>query len=276
MMMQRVKRLTMTRRNPPLAFAGRRPADFHDGPCSSWALPTVRKRGRSRTDDFLCERDQADSPAPTPRHARPPLQRRRVSEAVASHEQGGKDAGASTSTAESMAESAAPATQADISAAVAAAKAEAAAALAAALAAAKQELKAAVRAAVAQAKAEAAAECDAAVAAAVAAAKAEAAAECDAAVAAAIKQRQQPSTSGHGRKLRTCAISHLPLLDPARGEACVHPALCNFDELRQFAARAKVCPIAGCSAKISRMGNVVRDARSESMLGEEAEPISVD
>lgn len=51
-----------------------------------------------------------------------------------------------------------------------------------------------------------------------------------------------------------------PLTDPARGEGCTHAPCCNYPELRDYVARTKSCPVAGCSGGgIARTRSVVRD-----------------
>ena len=87
------------------------------------------------------------------------------------------------------------------------------------------------------------------------AAKAEAAAERDAAVAAA-KADAERDRQRHN--LLRCRLSHKPLNDPARGDACTHPALCNYADLRAYVSRAKRCPIVGCPQKLPRTSSVVR------------------
>jgi hypothetical protein len=176
--------------------------------------------------------------------------------------------------------------QTAVTAAVAAAKAQAAAereaavtaAVAASKAQAAAEREAAVTAAVAASKAQAAAEREAAVTAAVASASAQAAAEREAAVRAAVAAavaaanaqaaaEREAALADHpveivrkrARESLRCSISHKSLEDPARGDKCRHAALCNYDELRAFAARRKICPIIGCTAKIPRTRDVVRD-----------------
>jgi hypothetical protein len=93
------------------------------------------------------------------------------------------------------------------------------------------------------------------VAAAVAAANAQAAAEREAALA----DHPVEIVRKRARESLRCSISHKSLEDPARGDKCRHAALCNYDELRAFAARRKICPIIGCTAKIPRTRDVVRD-----------------
>ena len=63
-----------------------------------------------------------------------------------------------------------------------------------------------------------------------------------------------------------CALSHARLTDPAKGSACKHAALCNYDTLRSYVGRwtgatagGKACPIAGCSARLQRTRGVERD-----------------
>ena len=56
-----------------------------------------------------------------------------------------------------------------------------------------------------------------------------------------------------------CAISMQRLADPAKGERCVHRSRCNFDMLKPYVSRAKVCPIVGCDAPLARSHGVQRD-----------------
>ena len=56
-----------------------------------------------------------------------------------------------------------------------------------------------------------------------------------------------------------CAISFLPLTDPARGSSCAHLSRCNFDMLWQHVSRHHACPMAGCEAPMRRTRDVVRD-----------------
>ena len=56
-----------------------------------------------------------------------------------------------------------------------------------------------------------------------------------------------------------CAISFLPLTDPAKGSSCAHVSRCNFDMLWQHVSRHHACPMAGCDAPMRRTRDVVRD-----------------
>jgi len=56
-----------------------------------------------------------------------------------------------------------------------------------------------------------------------------------------------------------CAISFLPLTDPAKGSSCAHVSRCNFDMLWQHVSRHHACPMAGCEAPMRRTRDVVRD-----------------
>ena len=64
-----------------------------------------------------------------------------------------------------------------------------------------------------------------------------------------------------------CALSHLPLTDPAKGDCCAHAPTFNYTELRAYVGRSigsgprcvKACPLAGCNAKLQRPMSVIRD-----------------
>ena len=64
-----------------------------------------------------------------------------------------------------------------------------------------------------------------------------------------------------------CCISLAPLTDPAKGVGCKHLPRCNYGTLRAYAARMKVCPVAGCPAKLLRIGDAVRDDSLSEQLG---------
>ena len=64
----------------------------------------------------------------------------------------------------------------------------------------------------------------------------------------------------NGRRIMLrCCLSLQPLLDPGKSGACAHPACCNFQQLRDYAARTNACPVQGCAARIGRSRDVVRD-----------------
>ena len=65
---------------------------------------------------------------------------------------------------------------------------------------------------------------------------------------------------------RLCVISRQRLTDPARGERCNHPALCNASELRAYVGREKKCPIAFCNARLDRTAAVVVDTELRAQL----------
>ena len=67
---------------------------------------------------------------------------------------------------------------------------------------------------------------------------------------------ENDATSWQRLELR-CCISLLPLVDPARGEKCMHSAQCNYSELRACSARTRSCPVLGCDAPIPRTGCLV-------------------
>ena len=58
-----------------------------------------------------------------------------------------------------------------------------------------------------------------------------------------------------------CCYSHERLNDPARGAACLHLPMCNFDALTACVARSqiKACPVAGCKQILRRRDAIVRD-----------------
>ena len=64
-----------------------------------------------------------------------------------------------------------------------------------------------------------------------------------------------------------CCISLAPLADPAKGSRCAHLPRCNFDVLKFHASRTKVCPVAGCTARLPRIADVVRDDDLRERLG---------
>ena len=43
-----------------------------------------------------------------------------------------------------------------------------------------------------------------------------------------------------------CCITRTPLTEPARGRACAHLPHCNLSALRDYVARLRQCPYAGC------------------------------
>ena len=55
-----------------------------------------------------------------------------------------------------------------------------------------------------------------------------------------------------------CAISFMPLTDPAKGSSCAHTSRCNYETLRQHVSRHRACPMAGCEALVRRTHDVVR------------------
>jgi hypothetical protein len=61
------------------------------------------------------------------------------------------------------------------------------------------------------------------------------------------------------RIMLRCCLSLQPLLDPGKSGACAHPTCCNFQQLRDHAARTNACPMQGCTARIARTRDVVRD-----------------
>ena len=63
-----------------------------------------------------------------------------------------------------------------------------------------------------------------------------------------------------------CAISFMPLADPAKGCGCRHRANCNYTELRDYVGRMKACPVSGCDAKLYRTRDVERDVSLKRML----------
>ena len=63
-----------------------------------------------------------------------------------------------------------------------------------------------------------------------------------------------------------CIISRQRLTEPARGELCRHPALCNQEELRAYVGRMKKCPVAFCTAKLTRTSAVELDLALQSQL----------
>lgn len=69
---------------------------------------------------------------------------------------------------------------------------------------------------------------------------------------------QHDGFGGAGFELK-CALSHQRLHNPAKGTHCTHVARCNYDELRAYAGRQKLCPIFGCGAAIARTHDVKRD-----------------
>ena len=72
-----------------------------------------------------------------------------------------------------------------------------------------------------------------------------------------------------------CALSMMPLTDPAKGCACRHRAICNYPELRDYVGRMKACPVAGCDAKLARTRDVERDEQLRYMLQSVAERTDV-
>ena len=68
-----------------------------------------------------------------------------------------------------------------------------------------------------------------------------------------------------------CAISMMPLTDPAMGSACRHRGSCDYQTLRRWVGRVcgsqqKVCPMAGCSAPLARTRDVLRDEKLRAAL----------
>ena len=59
-----------------------------------------------------------------------------------------------------------------------------------------------------------------------------------------------------------------------KGERCVHRSRCNFDMLKSYVGRAKVCPIVGCDAPLARSHGVQRDDALRAALA--AVPAAVD
>ena len=60
-----------------------------------------------------------------------------------------------------------------------------------------------------------------------------------------------------------CILSLNRLTDPAKGTNCAHLACCNYGPLEKATSRlsrAKACPFAGCSCRISRSRDLVRDS----------------
>ena len=58
-----------------------------------------------------------------------------------------------------------------------------------------------------------------------------------------------------------CVLSLQRLVDPAKGTDCRHLARCNYTELRAQCMRSKACPVMGCSARMARVHDTVRDDR---------------
>ena len=71
-----------------------------------------------------------------------------------------------------------------------------------------------------------------------------------------------------------CAISFQRLTDPAKGASCTHRSCCNFGDLTAYVSRQKECPIAGCSAPLTRSRGVERDDALRASLA--AVPAAVD
>ena len=76
----------------------------------------------------------------------------------------------------------------------------------------------------------------------------------------------------------TCEISQQRLKDPAKGEACIHLAKCNYDALKsavqRFSGNARrVCPVSGCGTQIRMARHIERDSALKRAL--EALPLSV-
>ena len=56
-----------------------------------------------------------------------------------------------------------------------------------------------------------------------------------------------------------CCISLQPLTSPARGNECLHPSCCNYEELKTSAALSRTCPVVGCPAQIRLTRFIVHD-----------------
>ena len=54
-----------------------------------------------------------------------------------------------------------------------------------------------------------------------------------------------------------------------------HLPRCNFDVLKGYASRWKVCPVAGCPVRLPRIANVIRDDDLRERLGELAPSVDV-
>ena len=70
--------------------------------------------------------------------------------------------------------------------------------------------------------------------------------------------RQQDSCTISWERLELkCAYSRQPLTDPAKADSCPHRSCCNYDDLRAYAGRHKMCP--SCSKAILRTRSIERD-----------------
>ena len=68
------------------------------------------------------------------------------------------------------------------------------------------------------------------------------------------------SSAADWQRIETrCCLSMQALTDPACGAKCGHAARCNYQELRDYAARTRACPVAGCLEPIKRTRDIVRD-----------------
>ena len=60
-----------------------------------------------------------------------------------------------------------------------------------------------------------------------------------------------------------CMLSFQRLVVPAKGSCCTHMSRCNYSHLRDYVGRCasgpKLCPIAGCQARVQRTRDVERD-----------------
>ena len=56
-----------------------------------------------------------------------------------------------------------------------------------------------------------------------------------------------------------CSYSLQRLTDPARCSACAHPSCCNYESLRACVRGTGACPVVGCTARTTRVHEVVRD-----------------
>ena len=61
-----------------------------------------------------------------------------------------------------------------------------------------------------------------------------------------------------------CCLTFERLVDPARGDGCLHPPRCNYHALATE-LRSTVCPVSGCGAKVSRRA-IVRDEAYKRLL----------
>ena len=62
-----------------------------------------------------------------------------------------------------------------------------------------------------------------------------------------------------------CVFSMQPLVDPARGGGCRHPAVCNYEHLLREAQRTGKCPYLGCTGALSARRLVREDVLRQAL-----------